>query len=77
MLFRSLDDNRVEQDSQDRKKIQADIANPINAECSKSIQEIVVAAFNEELERSKQPGYKPINLDEDDFDASDIDSFGH
>ena len=31
----------------------------------------MVKAFNEELERSKQPGYKPIDLDEDDYHPDD------
>jgi stage V sporulation protein G len=49
-------------------KLHADIAHPINAECRKRIQDSIVAAFEEEFERSKQPGYKPVDLDEPDAD---------
>ena len=41
-------------------KLHADIAHPINIECRKRIQESVSKAFEEELEKSKQPGYKPV-----------------
>ena len=64
-----LDENRVKQDAKGRMKLHADIAHPINAECRKIIQETVVKAFEEELEKSKQPGYKP-SRDVDDYDIS-------
>lgn len=64
-----LDENRVKQDAKGRMKLHADIAHPINAECRKIIQETVVKAFEEELEKSKQPGYKPAR-DVDDYDIS-------
>jgi len=32
----------------------------------------VVAAFKEELDRSKQPGYKPVDMDEPDDDVPEI-----
>jgi len=59
-----LADNRARKDAQGRMKLHADIAHPINAECRKKIQEKVTAAFEEELERSKQPGYKPVEMEE-------------
>ena len=50
-----------------------DIAHPINAECRKKIQETIIAAFEEEVRRSKEPGYKPVDLDEPaDDDIPDI-----
>lgn len=61
-----LPENRVKQDPQGRIKLHADIAHPINVACRKKIQDSVIKAFREELERSKQPGYKPVELDEDD-----------
>jgi len=53
-------------------KLHADIAHPINAECRKRIQEKVSAAFKEELEKSTQPGYKPVELDEPDDEVPEI-----
>jgi stage V sporulation protein G len=57
---------RIKKNAQGRMKLHADIAHPINASCRQRIQESVVAAFERELEMSKQPGYVPINLDEAD-----------
>ena len=34
-----------------------------------TIQETIVAAFESEVEKSKQPGYKPANLDDYDYDV--------
>lgn len=65
----TLAENRAKEDVKGRMKLHADIAHPINAECRKKIQETIVAAFEEELERSEQPGYKPVDLDEPDYDV--------
>jgi stage V sporulation protein G len=62
-----LPENRVKPDPRGRMKLHADIAHPINVTCRRKIQESVVKAFHEELERSKQPGYKPVELDDDDY----------
>ena len=64
-----LKENRAKQDPKGRMKLHADIAHPINAECRKKIQETICAAYEDELERSKQPGYKPVDLDEPDYDV--------
>jgi stage V sporulation protein G len=53
-------------------KLHADIAHPINAECRQKIQEKVTAAFKEEFEKSKQPGYRPVDIDEPDDDIPEI-----
>jgi stage V sporulation protein G len=45
-----------------RYKLHADIAHPINQQCRDIIQEKVISAYNEELERSKQAGYKPQEI---------------
>ncbi len=70
----SLSDNRAKKDFKGRMKLHADIAHPINVECRKSIQEKVIVAFKEEVEKSKQPDYKPVNMDEplDDEDIPEI-----
>ena len=64
-----LNENRIKPDTHGRMKLHADIAHPINASCRKKIQETIIKAFHEELERSKQPGYKPVELDTDDLSA--------
>lgn len=46
-----------------RGKLHADIAHPINAGCRERIQSIVIGAFEEELEKSKQPDYRPPEFD--------------
>ena len=53
-------------------KLHADIAHPINSECRKRIQGKVISAFKEELGKSKQPGYKPVEMEEPDDDIPEI-----
>ncbi|MEN6333164.1 MAG: SpoVG family protein [Phycisphaerales bacterium] len=65
----ALQDNRAKRDLKGRTKLHADIAHPINLECRQRIQKEVVVAYKEELERSKQPGYKPVDMDMDDDDV--------
>ena len=66
----ALSENRARQDAQGRMKLHADIAHPINAECRKKIQETIVEAFTAELEKSKDPDYKPASFDDEDYDIS-------
>jgi stage V sporulation protein G len=68
----TLGENRARKDAQGRMKLHADIAHPINADCRRKIQEKVSAAFKEELEKSKEPGYKPVEMDEPDDDVPEI-----
>ncbi len=65
----SLSENRARQDAKGRIKLHADIAHPINAQCRKDIQETIVAAFEEELERSESPDYKPVDLDDYEYEG--------
>ncbi len=65
----SLSENRDRQDAKGRIKLHADIAHPINAQCRKDIQETIVAAFEEELKRSEAPDYRPVELDDYEYDA--------
>ena len=57
--------------SHGRVKLHADIAHPINAGCRSRIEQDVVGAYRQELERSKLPGYTPPNLDHEDMDFDD------
>ena len=64
----SLPEDRARKDFKGRLKLHADIAHPINAACRQKIQEKVTVAFEDELEKSKQPGYKPVEFDEPEDD---------
>jgi stage V sporulation protein G len=52
-----LDEDRAIRDADGRAKLHADIAHPINSGCREVIQTAVIRAFQEERDRSKQPGY--------------------
>jgi stage V sporulation protein G len=52
-----LDEDRATRDADGRAKLHADIAHPINSACREVIQTAVIKAYQEERERSKQPGY--------------------
>ena len=66
-----LNDERVHADQKGRMKLHADVAHPINAQCRQKIQDKIIEAFKQEVEKSKQPGYKPVELDEPDDDVSE------
>ena len=68
----ALSENRAKKDIKGRMKLHADIAHPINAECRRKIQEKVIAGFKEEEEKSKQPGYKPVEMDEPDDEIPEV-----
>lgn len=59
---KALDDSRAGRAAK-RGKLHADIAHPINAACRERIQDIVIKAFEDELEVSKEPGYQPPDFD--------------
>ena len=56
-------------------KMHADIAHPINSECREVLQRRVLEHYESELERSKQPDYRPAEFD-DDFEPSPFDRGG-
>ena len=63
----------MRKDPKGRPKLHADIAHPINSDCRRNIQEKVSAAFLEEVERSKEPDYQPVDLDTpEDEDVPEI-----
>ncbi len=51
-----------------RSKMFADIAHPITASCRNEIHAAVLKKYHEEVERSRQPGYRPSDTD---FSPSD------
>lgn len=65
-----LDENRAERDRSGRMKLHADIAHPINSECRSQFQAKVVEAFQAESARAQQPGYKPVQFEDDDEGAT-------
>ncbi len=64
-----LDENRAGKDAEGRAKLHADIAHPINSSCRDRMQGKIIEAYEEELGRSKLPGYKPRY--DDDFGEDD------
>lgn len=54
--------DRATKDTQGRVKLHADIAHPINSSARESLQRRILEAYAEELERSKLPGYKPVEI---------------
>ena len=52
-----------------RPRLHADIAHPISAQAREALERRVLAAYAEETERSKQPGYRPVEI----YDGPDGD----
>ena len=69
-----LDENRATRDADGRVKLHADIAHPINSACREVIQGAVLKAYQEERERSKQPGYV-CTYDDYDSDYDEVTSY--
>ncbi len=66
-----LDPPHALKDTEGRIKLYADIAHPINSACREMIQKKVLAAFEDELSRSKLPGYVPSYTDFDETEEED------
>jgi len=60
-----LKENQAVRDEDGRAKLYADIAHPINSSCRELIQDRVVRAFEQEMERAQEPGYAPTYEDLD------------
>jgi len=67
-----LDEDRATRDADGRAKLHADIAHPINSACREVIQSAVLKSYQEERERSKQPGY---TSNYEDFEAEYEDTY--
>ena len=50
-------------------RLHADIAHPISAAAREAMERRVLTAYGEEIERSKLPGYKPVEI----YDGPDGD----
>jgi stage V sporulation protein G len=56
-------------ESEERSKFHTEIAHPINSRCREVIQQRVLQKFQEEIEKSAAPDYRPDAVDEDfEFD---------
>ena len=69
-----LNPDRAPRDADGRAKLYADIAHPINSKCRETIQEKVIAAYQQELELAKNPDYVSRYDDDydDDFSTKDL-----
>ena len=63
--------DRAIKDPAGRSKLHADIAHPIHPPARETIEQKVLEAYGAEVERSKLPGYKPVEIFDsvDDYDA--------
>lgn len=61
----ALDRARTRPDARGRSKLHADIAHPINARCRQAVQDAIFKGYEDELARSKLPGYVPAVMDDD------------
>ena len=68
----ALPSGRIQKDFKGRMRLHADIAHPINSQCRKVIRQRVIAAFEKELGKSKQPGYKAVEVDIPEEDVPQI-----
>lgn len=68
-----LVENRANKGIYGRTKLHADVAHPIHATCRQKLQQAMLAAYHEEVEWAKQPGYQSIRL-EDDYDDETVTS---
>jgi len=59
-----LNENRHAQGEDTRLKLHSDVAHPINAECRSYVHKAILTAYQQEVERSKQPGYVPARFEE-------------
>jgi stage V sporulation protein G len=68
-----LGETRASRDDMGRAKLHADIAHPINAACREKLQQAVIEAYQDEFNRSQQPGYQPAAYDNEyaDLDTND------
>lgn len=49
-------------ENEGRPRLHADIAHPISAAAREAMEKRVLSAYSEEIEKSKLPGYKPVEI---------------
>ena len=60
-----LNPDRADRDFRGRSKLHADIAHPINASARALMQDAVLKAYQEELDRSREEGYVATHYEDD------------
>jgi stage V sporulation protein G len=68
----NLQENRARKNNVGKMKLHADIAHPINAGCRIRIQDKVIQAFKQELEKSKSPDYQSLETNEPEDEIPEI-----
>lgn len=63
-----LAEQRGDLDERGRPRLYADISHPINQHARDQVQNRILEAYHEELERSKQEGYVAKSFDDLDYD---------
>lgn len=64
--------DRTPRDPDGRPRVHADIAHPIHAPARENIEQKVLDSYVQELERSRQPGYRPVEI----FEGEDYEIGG-
>ncbi|MHC4957079.1 MAG: SpoVG family protein [Planctomycetota bacterium] len=59
---------------ENRLRFHADIAHPINAQTRKQIERRILEAYEDEVERAKEPGYVPQSFPDLDYDEPAADA---
>ncbi len=68
-----MDPDRAVADVTGRSRVHADIAHPIHARSRVAIESKILDAYAKEVERSKQPGYTPVQIFEgEDYDLENV-----
>ena len=70
---KGLNADRAPRDERGRARLHADLAHPINSACRIDLHRSIVRAFQEEVERSQQEGYKQVSFDDFDDLAEPVD----
>lgn len=63
-----LGSDRAPMDERGRPRLYADVAHPINQKAREKVQGAIIAAFQTEVERSKEEGYQAVRFDDLDYD---------
>jgi stage V sporulation protein G len=58
-----------------RVKLYADVAHPITPDCREDFHKMVIAAYEEELAKSQQPGYQGRPLDDEDGGEVEVEAW--
>ena len=66
-----LAENRAELDDRGRPRLYVDIAHPVNTEAREKIEQAVLAAYHEEVRRSREPGYRPAPMGEEELEEAE------